>query len=85
MIYYGKTKDKYETGCDYGYVLRYGKALDLTEPATLNHNCEIGSHYSAIAVDNDGDQYRVVWDITNPDDGAEEHACNWNTYHVYHI
>ena len=39
---------------------------------------ELTEWYEAAAEDEDGNTYRVIWSITNPDTEDESDACDWS-------
>ena len=85
MIYYGYTKDKYEQGVDKGFIVYKGLVLELTQEGYMDYRCEKGDYYVALAIDKDGNDYEIIWQITNPDAENEEDACDWNIYTVEEI
>ena len=65
----------------YGTVQHNGMTLTLTQQAFLT--CDGSNtgerYYSAGAVDSEGNNYRVRWDIYDGFDGADEsEACDWD-------
>lgn len=58
-----------------------GKTLYLQHQAYIdvNDDCE---YYKAQAMDDDGVEYRVTWDIINTGSDNEDDACNWSNYEV---
>jgi hypothetical protein len=66
----------------FGTVNHNGKTLTLTQQAFLD--CDGSStgerYYSAGAVDEDGNEYRVHWKIYDGFDGEDEgDACDWES------
>ena len=64
----------------FGTVYHNGKTLTLTQQAYLDsdgsNDCE--GYYSAAAVDADGIDYKVRWEILSGFDGEDEgDACDW--------
>jgi hypothetical protein len=39
---------------------------------------ELAEWYEAAAEDADGNEYRVIWEISNPDAEDEGDACDWS-------
>ena len=65
----------------YGTIDHNGKTLTLTQQAYLDgdgsNDCE--GYYSASAVDADGNDYKVRWEIRDGFDGEDEgDACDWD-------
>ena len=65
----------------YGTIDHNGKTLTLTQQAYLDgdgsNDCE--GYYSAAAVDADGNDYKVRWEIRDGFDGEDEgDACDWD-------
>jgi hypothetical protein len=64
-----------------------GKKLELMQNAYVDGTSE-NVHYTARAVDSEGNEYKVTWEITHPDFamlGDESDACNWDEYEVTKI
>lgn len=42
-------------------------------------------YYTATAIDNSGESYTVVWEISNHEafESGDEDCCNWDSYTVY--
>ena len=69
------------TNARFGTVNHNGKTLTLTQNAFLD--CDGSNtgerYYSAGAVDADGNEYKVRWEIYAGFDGEDEgDACNWD-------
>ena len=69
------------TNAKYGTIDHNGKTLTLTQQAYLDgdgsNDCE--GYYSASAVDADGNDYKVRWEIRDGFDGEDEgDACDWD-------
>ncbi len=65
---------------NFGTVQHAGKTLNLTQNAFLD--CDGSNngerYYSAGAVDADGNEYKVRWEIYDGFDGDDEsNACDW--------
>lgn len=57
-----------------------GKTLNIQQeayPATDGSNT-----YWAHATDDAGNDYRVIWDVINPDADDGSDACDWSNYRV---
>ena len=72
---------------DHGMVRLMGtdKILILTQVAFIDRDFAKGLErdvYRAHAVDSDGADYMVTWEITNPDADDDSDACNWDMYGV---
>ena len=66
---------------NFGTVQHAGKTLNLTQIAFLD--CDGSNngerYYSAGAVDADGNEYKVRWEIYDGFDGDDEsNACDWD-------
>ena len=66
----------------YGTVNHNGKTLTLTQNAFLD--CDGSNtgerYYSAGAIDADGNEYKVRWEIYDGFDGEDEgDACDWDS------
>jgi hypothetical protein len=47
--------------------------------AGYNSICELTAWYEAATEDADGNEYRVIWEISNPDAEDDSDACDWST------
>lgn len=57
--------------------------LELTsDPFIRKHPYREEDVYCAWAEDSDGYEYRILWDIINPDCEDESEACDWTIYTV---
>lgn len=48
-------------------------------PAYLDHNTQLGCHYTTLASDNKGNEYRLIWVVTDESlllDADE--CCDWS-------
>lgn len=48
-------------------------------PAYLDHNTQLGCHYTTLASDNEGNEYRLIWVVTDESlllDADE--CCDWS-------
>ena len=68
------------------------KKLTLTQHPYINggevHNSiyVLRDWYEAEAVDDNGNEYRVIWTIDNPDVEDESDACDWgNPWAIIHL
>jgi hypothetical protein len=60
-----------------------GKEYELNQDPYLSHNCEIGEHYAASFVDDEGDTYKVRWnEWTRYDAEDESDRVDWDIYTV---
>jgi len=75
---------------EYGEVEYNGKQIALTQyPWIDNEGINGCVVYRAYAIDDDGNQYQVVWELKEdllitdefPEDESE--CCNWDVYEVY--
>ena len=69
------------TNAKFGTVNHNGKTLTLKQHAYLDgdgsNDCE--GFYSAAAIDSDGNEYKVRWEIREGFDGEDEgDACDWD-------
>lgn len=46
--------------------------------AIYNGIYKLTEWYEASATDEAGNQYRVIWEITSPDEEDASYACNWD-------
>jgi hypothetical protein len=44
---------------------------------------DCGTYYKALAIDGDGNQVTICWDVINPETENEDEACDWTTFEVY--
>lgn len=54
------------------------KKLTLTQDAYITSN-GVYNCYEALAVDADGNDYKVIWDILDAQCDDESNACDWST------
>ena len=59
-----------------------GKILYLTQDPYLNELCNQDPAYYAHAVDYEGNEYRLRFEIICPDCEDESEACDWEKYTV---
>jgi len=62
---------------DYGEIQFKDKILKIMQLPYIN-----GDFYEALAVDADGYEYLVKWDIVNENCSDESDACNWEIFKV---
>ena len=70
------------TNAKFGTVNHNGKTLTLTQQAYLHcDGSDTGErYYRASAIDSDGNEYKVRWEIREGFDGEDEgDACDWDT------
>jgi hypothetical protein len=70
---------------DHGTVQYKGLTLTITQVAYIDREFATGIErdvYRAHAVDADGADYKVTWEITNPDADDTSDACDWTVYTV---
>ena len=70
------------TNAKFGTVNHNGKTLTLTQQAYLHGDgSDTGErYYRASAIDSDGNEYKVRWEIREGFDGEDEgDACDWDT------
>jgi hypothetical protein len=66
---------------EFGTVKYRGKELSLQQQPFLSHR--LGKDiYKAWALDEDENEYEVIWDINNPEGEDESEACDWEEYSV---
>ena len=56
------------------------KPLRLIQDAYLSKLSGHESEYTALAIDNGGRLYNIVWDIVNFETKHRENTCNWDKY-----
>lgn len=64
-----------------GIITFAGKTLYLQQQAYM-HDTTDDCYYRAQAIDDDGNEYFVNWEIIDPYADNEEDACDWNVYEV---
>lgn len=67
-----------------GAVELNGEILVLLQQAYHNGN-PTNPRYEAIAVNKEGEEYRVEWIITNQEAEEECDVCNWDSYDIYSV
>lgn len=69
-----------EMGKENGYITFDGKEYALKEAAYADTygDKEMTPCYKAMAIDTEGKEYMVYWDITDDEAELEEHKCNWS-------
>lgn len=67
----------------FGTVSFEGKTLALTQQAYCSNHPDVAT-YQALAVDEAGDEYTVVWDCVEGWMGKEDESecCDWSEYQV---
>lgn len=61
------------------------KTLWLIQDATLSKLCGHENEYTALAIDNGGRLYNIVWDIVDFETAEVADTCNWGKYTVKKI
>ena len=46
---------------------------------------DCGYAYCARAIDMGGNDYKIIWSVTNPDAESSEDACDWAAYRVVRV
>ena len=61
-----------------------GKKIYLVNDAFAVNDAmsDCGYRYDANGVDKFGNEYRIVWEVTNPEATEEENQCDWDEYTV---
>lgn len=61
-----------------------GKKIYLVnDGSAVNHALsECGYRYEAEGVDANGNEYKITWEVTNPEATEEENQCDWDEYTV---
>lgn len=67
---------------EFGTYEHKGKPLYLIQDSYPSNICGHELEYTAVAIDNNGNMYHVIWEMIDPDaeDGAD--TCNWDEYSV---
>ena len=74
-------------GVDYGTVDYKNKTLKIMQlpyADSIGHSCD-REVYRAIAEDEQGEEFEIIWDVINPEREDQSECCDWSEFSVRKI
>jgi hypothetical protein len=71
----------YGDGINHGSIDYDGAILQLEEEAYASGPPD-DPHYEAMATDDEGNFYKIRWEIINPQAEDESESCDWDTFTI---
>ena len=56
------------------------RLVDDPQPSNRGTGSNVETIFDAIAYDQTGNQYRLVWEVTHPESDNEAEACDWDSF-----
>ena len=67
----------------YPVKLKHGIMYQQTQNAYLDYNSKLNRDvYTSKAIDEDGNNYSLIWEITDKESEDESNACDWSEFEV---
>jgi hypothetical protein len=67
------------------YAIAQYPYIDTVAGSSNEYVTQGESYYFALGYDREGNAYRLIWEITNPDTEDESEACDWDEFEAQPI